>query len=70
MATAQKNPGGVTTAQASNGQKAAYNPNTGTVSTTQSSKGGEAKSANGKGVYVSLNGTKCARTANNEGCKK
>src|SRR5450432_3661703 len=35
VTTAQKNASGVTTAQSSNGTKAAYNPNTGTVTTAQ-----------------------------------
>jgi len=64
----------------SNGEKAAVvNRKTGTVhtaqknqygvTTTQSSNGGKAKTKNGKGVYVSPNGTKCVKTANNQGCK-
>ena len=79
VTTTQKYQNGATTGQNSNGTKAVYNPNTGTaavaqknengVTTTQTSKGGEAKTANGKGVYVSPNGTKCAKTANNQGCK-
>jgi hypothetical protein len=63
-----------------NGQNAAtYNPRTNTavtaqknqngVTTTQSSKGGQAKTKNGKGVYQAPNGTTCAKTANNRGCK-
>jgi len=63
-----------------NGQNAAtYNRSTGTartaqknqngVTTTQSSKGGQAKTKNGKGVYQAPNGTTCAKTANNRGCK-
>jgi hypothetical protein len=63
----------------SNGQEAGgYNSKTGNawksekngngVTTTQTSKGGEAKTKNGKGVYKSPSGTKCVRTANNQGC--
>jgi hypothetical protein len=63
-----------------NGQKAVkVNPNTGTaataqknangVTTTNSSKGGTAKTKNGKGVYESPNGTKCVKTAGQQGCR-
>jgi hypothetical protein len=63
----------------SNGQKAVkVNPNTGTaataqknangVTTTKSSRGGEAKTKNGKGVYESPTGTKCVKTARQQGC--
>jgi hypothetical protein len=62
-----------------NGQKAVkVNPNTGTaataqknangVTTTNSSKGGTAKTKNGKGVYQSPSGTKCVKTAHQQGC--
>jgi hypothetical protein len=62
-----------------NDQKAVkVNPNTGTaataqknangVTTTKSSKGGTAKTKNGKGVYESPNGTKCVKTARQQGC--
>jgi hypothetical protein len=80
VTTAQKNPGGVTTAQSSNGTNAAYNSRTGNaavsstnqngVKTTQTTRGGEAKTKNGKGVVQGPNGTTCAKTANNQGCKK
>jgi hypothetical protein len=63
-----------------NGENAAtYNRGTGTavtshknqngVTTTQSSKGGQAKTKNGKGAYQAPNGTTCAKTAKNQGCK-
>jgi hypothetical protein len=63
-----------------NGQNAAtYNRRTDTavtaqknqngVTTTQSSKGGQAKIKNGKGIYQAPNGTTCAKTAKNQGCK-
>jgi hypothetical protein len=63
-----------------NGQKAVkVNPNTGTVATgqknangvttTNSSRGGTAKTKNGKGAYESPNGTKCVKTANQQGCR-
>ncbi len=80
VATAQKNQRGVTTAQNSNGTKAAYNPNTGNaavaqtnqngVTTTRTSRGGEAKTKNGMGVAEGPNGTTCAKGKNNQGCKK
>jgi hypothetical protein len=76
----QKDPNGTTTAQGSNGGKAAYNPKTGNaaasqensngVTTTQTTRGGEAKTKNGKGAVQGPNGTTCAKTANNQGCKK
>jgi hypothetical protein len=79
--TAQKNPSGVVAGQSVNGNTAAAvnhrtgnaavahtNPNG--VTTTESSMGGEAKTKNGKGVYVAPNGTKCAKTAHNKGCTK
>lgn len=63
-----------------NGQSAVkVNPNTGRaataqrdsngVTTTKNNRGGTAKTKNGKGVYESPNGTKCARTANGQGCR-
>jgi hypothetical protein len=80
VTTAQKYPSGVTTAQSSNGSKAAYNPRTGNaavsqknqngVTTTQSSAGGKAKTKNGMGVAEGPNGTTCAKGKNNQGCKK
>jgi hypothetical protein len=78
--TAQKNANGVTTAQGSNGNKAAYNPKTGNVAvsqenqngvtTTQTSRGAEAKSKNGMGAVQGPNGTTCAKGKNNQGCTK
>jgi hypothetical protein len=78
--TSQKYQNGATTAQNSNGTRAAYNPNTGTaavaktnangVTTTQTNWGGEAKTKNGMGVAQGPNGTTCAKSANNSGCKK
>ena len=80
VTTAKKYPNGATTAQSSNGQKAAYNPNTGNaavaktnangVTATQTSRGGEAKTRNGMGVAEGPNGTTCAKGRNNQGCKK
>jgi hypothetical protein len=79
--TAQKNQAGVSSAQSISGNSAAVvnhrtgnaavahtNPNG--VTTTQSRMGGEAKTKNGKGVYETPNGTKCAKTAHNKGCTK
>ena len=40
VTTAQKNPSGVTTAQNSNGAKAAYNPNTGNAAVSQKNQNG------------------------------
>ena len=78
--TVQKNPSGVTTAQSSNGAKAAYNPNTGNaavaqknahgVTTTQTRRGGVATTKNGVGVAQGPNGTTCAKGKYNQGCKK
>ncbi len=80
VTTAQKNPGGVTTVQSSNGTRAAYNPHTGNaavaqknqngVTTTQTSRGGTAKTKNGMGVAQGPNGTTCAKGKYNQGCKK
>jgi hypothetical protein len=80
VTTAQKNPSGVTTAQNSNGAKAAYNPRTGNaavattnqngVTTTQTRRGAEAKTKNGMGVAQGPNGTTCAKGVNNQGCTK
>ncbi|MGB9329492.1 MAG: hypothetical protein WCB10_01855 [Steroidobacteraceae bacterium] len=80
VTTAQKYPNGVTTAQSSNGARAAYNPQTGNaavaqknqngVTTTQTSQGGKAKTKNGMGVAEGPNGTTCAKGQNNQGCKK
>lgn len=80
VATAQKSPGGVTTVNTNNGTKAAYNPHTGNVATqqtnqngvktTQTSRGGHATTKNGVGVAEGPNGTKCVKTANNQGCSK
>jgi hypothetical protein len=80
VTTAQKSPSGVTTAQSSNGTKAAYNPHTGNaavsqtnqngVKTTQTSGGGKAKTKNGMGVATGPNGTTCVKGVNNQGCKK
>jgi len=60
-------------------QASGSNPNTGQswsseqnssgVTTTQSSRGGEAKTKNGKGVYTSPSGKKCAKTDNYHGCQ-
>jgi hypothetical protein len=76
----QKNGEGATTAQSSNGNKAAYNPKTGNaavtqesgngVATTHTTRGGEAKTKSGKGAVQGPNGTTCAKTAHNQGCKK
>jgi hypothetical protein len=81
VTTAQKNPIGATSAQSATGNTAAAvnhrtgnaavahtNPNG--VTTTQTSMGGQAKTKNGKGVYEAPNGTKCAKTAHNNGCTK
>jgi hypothetical protein len=78
--TAQKYPNGVTTAQSSNGAKAAYNPHTGNaavaqtnqngVTSTQTSQGSKAKTKNGMGAAEGPNGTTCAKGLNNQGCKK
>jgi hypothetical protein len=80
VATAQKSPGGVTTVNTNTGKKAAYNPRTGNVATsqtnqngvktTQTSRGAQASTKNGVGVAEGPNGTKCAKTATNQGCKK
>jgi hypothetical protein len=80
VATAQKAPSGVTTAQSSNGNSAAYNPRTGNaavsqtnqngVKTTTTSRGGQAKTKNGKGVATGPNGTTCVKGAYNQGCTK
>jgi hypothetical protein len=80
VTTAQKHPSGLTTAQSSSGAKAAYNPNTGHaamaqknqygVTTTQTSQGGKAKTKNGVGVAEGPNGTTCAKSKSNQGCKK
>jgi hypothetical protein len=80
VATAQKSPNGVTTAQTNTGAKAAYNPHSGNaavqqtnqngVKTTQTMAGGKAKTKNGVGVATGPNGTTCAKGANNQGCKK
>jgi hypothetical protein len=77
-ASAQRHPGGVTTAQGANG-KAAYNPNTGRgavsqtnangVKTTRTTQGGQATTKNGRGVATGPNGTKCAKGVNNAGCR-
>ena len=60
-------------------QASGSNPNTGQswsseknssgVTTTESSGGGEAKTKNGKGVYTSPSGKKCAKTENYHGCQ-
>jgi hypothetical protein len=80
VTTAQKSAGGFTTAQSSNGTKAAYNPHTGNsavsqtnqngVKTTQTARGGQAKTKNGMGVAEGPGGTKCAKGAYNQGCKQ
>jgi hypothetical protein len=80
VTTADKNPGGVTTGQGSNGTKAAVNPRTGNaavaqtnqngVTTTKTARGGEAKTKNGMGVVEGPNGTVCAKGKNNQGCTK
>jgi hypothetical protein len=80
VATAEKSPSGVTTAQTNTGAKAAYNPHTGNaavqqtnqngVKTTQTTAGGHAKIKNGMGVATGPNGTTCAKGVNNQGCKK
>jgi hypothetical protein len=80
VTTAQKYSNGATTAQNSNGTKAAYNPNTGTaavaqrnqngVTTTQTNWGGEARTKNGMGVAQGPNGMTCAKGKYNQGCKK
>jgi hypothetical protein len=80
VATAQKSPSGVRTAQTNTGAKAAYNPHTGNaavqqtnqngVKTTKTTAGGQAKTKNGMGVATGPNGTTCAKGANNQGCKK
>ena len=72
--------GTVTTAQSSNGTKAAYNPYTGNaavsqtnqngVKTTQTSRGGQANTKNGMGVATGPNGTTCVKGVNNQGCTK
>src|SRR5271156_5807233 len=77
VTSVQKNPSGVTTAQNSNGSKAAYNPNTGNaavsqknangVTTTRTTRGGEAKTKNGMGVVQGPNGKTCAKGVNNAG---
>ena len=79
-ATAQKSPSGVTTVNTNTGAKAAYNPQTGNVATsqtnqngvksTQTSRGAQATTKNGVGVVEGPNGTKCAKSATNQGCKK
>src|SRR5271163_80855 len=79
VATAQKSPSGVATAQSNTGAKAAYNPHTGNAATqqtnqngvkdTQTTAGGQAKTKNGMGVAEAPNGTKCARGENHSGCK-
>jgi len=78
--TAQKSPSGVTTVNSSNGTKAAYNPRTGNaaaaqtnqngVTTTQTTRGAQAQTKNGVGVAEGPNGTKCAKSAQQQGCKK
>jgi len=80
VTTAEKNPGGVTTMQNSNGTKAAVNPRTGNaavaqtnqngVTTTKTARGGEAKTKNGMGVVTGPNGKTCAKGVNNAGCTK
>src|SRR5271169_793255 len=80
VATAQKSPSGVTSAQTNTGTKAAYNPHTGNaavsqtnqngVKTTQTTRGGQAKTKNGKGVAEGPNGTTCVKGPNNQGCQK
>ena len=80
VTTAQKPTNGVTTAQGSNGSKAAYNSKTGNaavattnqngVTTTQTSRGGQAKSKNGNAVVEGPNGTVCAKGQNKQGCIK
>ena len=76
----ETNPSGVTTAQSSNGNKAAYNSRTGNaavattnsngVTTTNTTRGGTAKTKNGMGVAQGPNGTTCAKGKNNAGCTK
>ena len=78
--TAQRQPGGATTAQNSNGSKAAYNPNTGRaaaqqtnsngVATTKTSNGAQSKTKNGMGVAEGPGGEKCAKGKNEQGCTK
>jgi hypothetical protein len=80
VTTSQKYANGATTAQNSNGTKAAYNPNTGTaavsqknqngVTTTETNWGGEAKTKNGMGVAQGPGGTTCAKGRNNQGCTR
>jgi hypothetical protein len=80
VATAQKSPSGVTTAQTNTGAKAAYNPHTGNaaaqqtnqngVKTTQTTAGGKAKTKNAMGVATGPNGATCVKGVNNQGCKK
>lgn len=80
VTTAQKNTGGVTTVQNSNGTRAAYNPHTGNaavaqknpngVTTTQTSRGGTATTKNAMGVAQGPNGTTCAKGRYHQGCKK
>lgn len=80
VATAQKSPSGVTTAQTNTGAKAAYNPHTGNaavqqtnqngVKTTQTTAGGKAKTKNAMGVATGPNGATCVKGVNNQGCEK
>lgn len=63
-----------------NGENAvAVNPKTGNtvaaeegkngVTSIQTNKGGQAKTKDGKGVYVGPGGTKCVKTENNQACR-
>jgi len=80
VTTAEKNAGGVTTVQSSNGTKAAVNPKTGNVAvaqtnqngvtTTKTARGGQAKTKNGMGIATGPNGTTCVKGVNNAGCTK
>jgi hypothetical protein len=55
VTTAQHNANGVTTAQSSNGTKAAYNPNTGTVTTAQKHASGVTTAQNSNGSQAAYN---------------
>ncbi len=78
--SAERNSGGVTTAQTRNGVKVANNPRTGNaavsqtnqngVTTTKTAAGGEVKSKNGVGVAKTSDGTTCVKGRNNQGCTK
>jgi hypothetical protein len=55
VTTVEKNPNGVTTAQSTNGERAAYNSNTGTATTTKKYANGATSAQNSNGAKAAYN---------------